>query len=80
MVLSGRKTTGRLIAFVRWPAWFACVDWCYGLVGHEAAGTLCWQSLAAFGAGLGGRVSYLLVISTYRTARIWRQRPPRATP
>jgi hypothetical protein len=36
--LSGRKTTGRLIAFVRWPAWFACVWWCFGLVRHEAAG------------------------------------------
>ncbi len=78
--LSGRKTLGRLIEFVRWPVWGAWSYVTFGVARHEAAWTLAWLGLRLVAVGVAGRVAYLFARATYRTVRILRQRRAAETP
>jgi hypothetical protein len=78
--LSGRKTSGRLIASTRWPLWCASVSVSIGLARGQGAGTLLRGTPVVFAAGLAGFYSYLVVKATYRTYRILRSRRAAASP
>jgi hypothetical protein len=72
--LSGQKTLGRLVEFVRWPLWGAWIWVTFGVARHQAAWPLAWLGIRLVAVGVAGRTAYLLVKATYRTVRILRQR------